>query len=180
MREKKFFIKLVLFVSNNNTCEKIVNFCNLLDEGNVLVKEFYLSKEKFTWSQSSEVCCQNGFKFASLTRRNETNSVLQLVTQFHKENQKNIGQLIHVNGITNFAGSKKGFHWVTAPWIDLSEEKWENGQPNDRGDVEYCLAIGNSNYKYAAFRFHDVFCGSEYNDIYQTLCEISKNSLFVS
>jgi hypothetical protein len=97
-----------------------------------------------TWIEADEFCCKNGMKFASLSGCGECNVALGLLTTFWKSNKDKFTGNVFLNGATNVLTSKKSFHWITAPWVNLEYEKWINGEPNNLGD-EYCLDTSPSN-----------------------------------
>jgi hypothetical protein len=137
------------------------------------MKRYYISKERMKWSEASDLCTKYGLKFASLNNVGEARLVFQLLNDLWESRFKSslAGWIIHVNGATKVSKSKKDFHWTETPEINLENEDWVDGEPNNAHNNEFCLSILTYRKDNKVMHgFNDVSCDEEWH---RTLCEKS-------
>jgi hypothetical protein len=132
------------------------------------------------WSEGRSLCAKYNLRFAAFTRLSETNSVLKLVTDYSDSNKDKVGPIVHINGKTDVAGSRRNFFWVPAPRVKVDVDYWAPGQPNNLGGEQFCLAAGRLDFfKEKSYRFYDIDCNSEKMK-FQVLCHFGEDYILIN
>lgn len=104
------------------------------------------------WGNARSICKAYGMDIASLETYDEFSEVKYALPD--KRNSYSFTDYIHIGGATSLAKTKSEWYWVTSGNKVSYTMPFSDGEPNNAGSIEYCLALGPPSKYY----FDDIYC----------------------
>jgi hypothetical protein len=104
------------------------------------------------WTHASSICKSYGFDFATIGSVLEANAVQGMLLQ----HQELAGEWLHIGGTTLVPKSLTEWYWYNSDSKISYPIPWGPGQPDNAGNIEWCLSLGPKNF----YRFNDLPCNN--------------------